>query len=286
MKTALERVNISVLNVGYARTQHKWGGADISSPFARLYYIKAGHACLHLPSEDVDLQPGYMYLVPGFMPHSYECEPNLEFYYMFIYERYGDHMDIFDIYDMPICVKADNAVELLFTNYCQLYPQLSLPYSSAEDFNAHPAYMDYARRYSQMERYEKMQLQGLVWIISSYFMKHAVKAHDHLDDRVVKVCTYVKQNIGKTIRQEQLEDVACLTRSHLNRLFHESYGMSSMQYVIRQKVQYAQQLLLTSDMSVSSVAEAIGISDTSYFIRLFRKQIGFTPQDYRHSVKY
>ena len=131
MKSRLELVNISVLNVGYARTQHRWGGTDISSPFARLYYVTAGKATLHFNNADIELKPGYMYLVPSFMPHSYVCEPGFEFYYMFVYERYGDSTGFFDIYSFPYEVKANEAAELLFVNYCNLYPQLSLPYASA-----------------------------------------------------------------------------------------------------------------------------------------------------------
>ena len=253
MKSKLELVNLIVLNVGYAKTQHKWGGTDISSPFARLYYVTAGKATLHFNNHDIELKHGYMYLVPSFMPHSYVCEPGFEFYYMFVYERYGDSTGFFDIYRFPYEVKANEAANLLFINYCNLYPQLSLPYSSAEDFNNHPAYRDYATRYQAMERYEKMQLQGFVWIVASYFMKHAEKISDNTDERVLKVCSYLKEHIGDKIVLDELSDVACVTKSHLGRLFRSAFDMSPIQYAIRCKIQYAQGLLLTTNMSVRSV---------------------------------
>jgi AraC-like DNA-binding protein len=34
-------------------------------------------------------------------------------------------------------------------------------------------------------------------------------------------------------------------------------------------------------MSIQEIAQAVGMDDSSYFIRLFKKQIGFTPQEYR-----
>lgn len=286
MNFKLELVNISVLNIGYAKTIHRWGGTDISSPFARLYYVRSGRAKLHFPDCDVDLQPGYMYLVPSFMPHSYVCEPGFEFYYMFVYERYGDQTSFFDIYTFPYMVKGNEASELLFANFCHLYPQLNLPYSSAEDFNAHPAYRDYARRYMRMERYEKMQLQGFVWIVASYFMKHSQKRAQNTDARVLKVCQYIKQNIHTSITLEQMADVACVTKSYIGKLFNETLGISPLQYVIKCKIQYAQSILLTTDIPVKKIAAKIGIEDVSYFIRLFKKNIGFTPQDYRDSFKY
>lgn len=286
MKFGLELVNISVLNIGYAKTTHKWGGTDISSPFARLYYIKSGKAKVHFHDHNLTLEPGYMYLVPSFMPHSYECEPGFEFYYMFVYERYGDQSGFFDIYSFPYVVKANEAAELLFINYCHLYPQLSLPYSSAEDFNNHPTYRDYAYRYMDMERYEKLQLQGLVWIVTSYFMKHAQKRASNTDERVLRVCQYVKQNVDKVIGLDEMAVIACVTKSHIGKLFQANLKTSPIQYVIKCKIQYAQCLLLTTDEPVKTVAKKIGIDDVSYFIRLFKKNIGFTPQDYRESLKY
>lgn len=281
MRSSLELLKIIVLNVGYARTMHHWGEKDLSSPFARLYYIKEGEAWLHLPDRDIAVKPGYMYLVPTFVPHSYECNPGFAFYYMFIYEQYHDINGLFDTYEFPIEVKANEAIDLLFTNYCSLYPQLSLPYSSAKDFESHPAYKDYALRYTQMERYEKMQLQGLVSIIGSYFMKHARLRESQEDDRIRKIVEYCQENTERNITVDMLADIACVTKSHLMRLFREKMGVSPLQYITRKKIQLAQRLLLTTDMTVKEISEKTGLTDSSYFIRVFKKNIGFTPQDYR-----
>lgn len=282
----LEMANLCVLNVGYAQTQHQWGGTDISSPFARIYYVKEGRAILHLPDRDIELTPGYMYLLPCFLPHSYLCDPGFKFYYMFVYMRYGEQQGLFDGHTLPYQVKANEATDLLFTNFCQLYPQLSLPYSSAADFDDHPAYRDYARRYMEMERWEKMQLQGLVWILMSYFMKHASQHAEDTDPRVLKVSQFIMDDIQQTPTLEQMANIANVAKSHLSRIFNEAFGVSPLQYVIRCKVQHAQTLLLTSNMSIRDIALEVGFPDVSYFIRLFKKNIGFTPQDYRESLKY
>lgn len=296
MLQSFEQSNVMVLNVGYAKTKHHWGEKDFSSPFARLYYVKEGEAWLHLPDKDIAVKPGYMYLVPTFVPHSYECNPGFAFYYMFIYELYQNALaqtgaeqgvmgGFFDVYEFPIEVKANEAIDLLFTNYCNLYPQLSLPYSSADDFSNHPAYRDYATRYTQMDAYEKMQLRGMVLIISSYFMKHAVVRHEQKDDRIRKIVEFCQQNADKDITIDDLTDIACITKAHLMRIFREKMGVSPLQYIIRKKIQLAQGLLLTTDMSVRQIAARVGINDSSYFIRIFRKNIGFTPQDYRNKLK-
>ena len=102
----------------------------------------------------------------------------------------------------------------------------------------------------------------------------------------MSVCSYLKEHIADKVTLDELANVACVTKSHLSRLFRSAYDLSPIQYAIRCKIQFAQGLLLTTDMSVKTVAEKIGIDDVSYFIRLFKKTIGFTPLDYRERLKY
>lgn len=284
MKTDLELVNICVLNAGYAQVSQHWEGKGLSSPFARLYYVKEGEGTISTPEEELTMKPGNMYLVPSFMPHSMMCQSGLGFYYLFVYERYGTQSDIFDLYSFPYEVEANQAIDLLFENYCNYYPELTLPYASAEDFYAHPSYREYAIRYAQMDRSQKMQLQGFVWIVASFFMAKAQKIEE-MDERLLKVIDYVKENVGKVIEIETLANMVCLTKSHLERLFREKLGTSPLQYILRTKIQCAQRLLMTTNYSIQVIAHEVGFDDPSYFIRVFRQKIGFTPQDYRVNLK-
>ena len=284
MKTDLELVNICVLNAGYAQVSQHWEGKGLSSPFARLYYVKEGEGTISTPEAELTMKPGNMYLVPSFMPHSMTCQSGLRFYYLFVYERYGTQSDIFDLYSFPYKVEANQAIDLLFENYCNYYPELTLPYASAEDFYAHPSYREYAIRYAQMDRAQKMQLQGFVWIVASFFMAKAQKIEE-MDERLLKVIDYVKENVGKVIETETLANMVCLTKSHLERLFREKLGTSPLQYILRTKIQCAQRLLMTTNYSIQVIAHEVGFDDPSYFIRVFRQKIGFTPQDYRMNLK-
>lgn len=284
MKTDLELVNICVLNAGYAQVSQHWEGKGLSSPFARLYYVKEGEGTISTPEAELTMKPGNMYLVPSFMPHSMTCLSGLRFYYLFVYERYGTQSDIFDLYSFPYEVEANQAIDLLFENYCNYYPELTLPYASAEDFYAHPSYREYAIRYAQMDRSQKMQLQGFVWIVASFFMAKAQKIEE-MDERLLKVIDYVKENVGKVIETETLANMVCLTKSHLERLFREKLGTSPLQYILRTKIQCAQRLLMTTNYSIQVIAHEVGFDDPSYFIRVFRQKIGFTPQDYRMNLK-
>lgn len=285
MKTDLEMVNVCVLNAGYTKTTSAWSGEGLSSPFVRLYYVKAGRAILTLPDVTFDVKPGHMYLVPPFTTHNLLCEAGMEFYYLFVYERYGKQTDLFDIYSFPGETEANEAIDLLFSHYCNYYPELHLPYSSGEEFYGHPAFQEYAERYANLDRFMKMQLQGFVWIVGSFFMKHASKRLGEMDERLLRVVEYIKQHIKEELSLEELASMVCITKSHLGRLFRESLGQSPLQFILNTRIKGAQRLLITTEMSVASIAREVGFNDVSYFIRSFRNRLDFTPQEYRERLR-
>lgn len=273
-----------VLNLGYAQTRHHWGHRDISSPFARLYYVKEGRAVLHLAQGDVEATPGHMYLVPAYVPHSYDCDPGFHFYYLFVIQWLERGVSVFQTYDFPIEVRSNEATQLLFDNYCHLYPQLNLPSQDAALFDTHPSYRQYVQAYLQMPHYERLQLHGLVEILFSYFVKHAKPRALMSDQRITELMRYVQTHIAEPLSTEYLAQRACVTKCHLIRLFRSSLGITPLHYVTRCKVQRAQTLLLRTDLSVRQVGEAVGFRDVSYFIRIFRRQLGFTPLEYRDKL--
>ena len=108
---------------------------------------------------------------------------------------------------------------------------------------------------------------------------------EQIDERLLKVIAFIKENVSKETDIEALSDIACVTKSHLERLFREKLGTTPLQYILRTKIQCAQRLLMTTNYSINVIANEVGFADTSYFIRIFRQKIGFTPQDYRQKLR-
>ena len=69
-----------VLNIGLAQHNADWNWKNVSSPFARLYYVTEGSAKIILPDHTVSLRKGYMYFIPAFTSHSYECTSSFTHY--------------------------------------------------------------------------------------------------------------------------------------------------------------------------------------------------------------
>ena len=83
-----------------------------------------------------------------------------------------------------------------------------------------------------------------------------------------------------------VEDIAAhlgISRTHLYRLFHRFLAVSPNEYLARFRVQSACAMLSSSNLSVKSIAHAVGYEDQLYFSKVFRRLTGETPTGYRQS---
>lgn len=72
-----------------------------------------------------------------------------------------------------------------------------------------------------------------------------------------------------------------INRNRLSYVFKRHSGMGPAEYVLKYRINMAQKMLFTSDVSVQQIAETVGITDPFYFSRVFKKQFGLSPTEYR-----
>ena len=277
----LAATDFLVTNIGYEVQDHRSLNTDISSPFARIFFVRSGRAVFHLPQGDIEARPGNLYLIPNYVSHAYECEPGFSAFYLYVFQRIHRQTDIFDLYEFPTEVQANESIDALLETYCRTFPQLSLPPHDTNAFKNHRAYHQYVQQYCNLQLHERMQLLGLIAIVFSFFMKSGRPRIEVTDPRIAQLVSYIQEHLTETISIQSLADRACLTKSYLIRTFRDTLGQTPLQYILQKKIQKAQTMLLGTELNVNEVARAVGFADTSYFIRLFRKNLGFTPQEYR-----
>ncbi|WP_287022346.1 helix-turn-helix domain-containing protein [Cohnella sp.] len=102
---------------------------------------------------------------------------------------------------------------------------------------------------------------------------------------IQKIKTYVLEHLDQELSREELASYVYLNPAYLSRLFRKETGMVLTEYILREKMRRASELLLASDRSISEIAESLGYGNFSYFARLFRKVYGVTPHEYRKSLR-
>jgi AraC family transcriptional regulator len=96
-----------------------------------------------------------------------------------------------------------------------------------------------------------------------------------------RVASYVAEHLGSRIRTTDLAAVAQLSTSHFTRAFKETFGETPLGYVSRQRMCYAQDLMLRSGERLSQIALTCGHCDQSHFTRVFRRKVGMSPRAWR-----
>lgn len=98
---------------------------------------------------------------------------------------------------------------------------------------------------------------------------------------------YIKSNYKNKITVDALCEVANIERSYLFRIFRKHVGMSPQQYVIEYKLAMAAKLLEIGELNISEIAKNVGYDDQFAFSKLFKKQYGISPLEYKkNSILY
>ena len=280
----IESMNLMLLNVGLAHHNADWNWQKVSSPFIRIYYVTEGEAVLHLPDNDVLLRPGHLYSIPAYTTHSYECSGPFSHYYLHIYEGLKDGMNLQELYELPTEVEGTETCIHLFSHLCERLPHAHLPHSNPYSYDTSSQTLHYVQRYHDMALWEKMELRGAMLMIMSHFMHQARFRQRTLDERMKRVLAFIHAHICESIDVEQLATEVCVTKTYFIKLFKGEFGIPPLQYINKKKIEKAQLLLFSTDKPVKELAYDLGFSDHNYFIRLFHKLTGSTPQEYRRKL--
>ena len=93
--------------------------------------------------------------------------------------------------------------------------------------------------------------------------------------------SYIRSNLHMPLRIDEVAEHVNLSAGYFSVLFHRETGMAFSDYVLKRRIETAQNMLRYSDYSSTEISEILAFSSQSYFIRCFRKQIGMTPSEYR-----
>jgi len=102
---------------------------------------------------------------------------------------------------------------------------------------------------------------------------------------VKRAIEYIQGNYHIPIKVTDVADYVCINRSYLYSLFQEELEMSPRQFLSRYRITKAAELLLTSSLSVESIALSTGYNDTFVFTKAFKQLTGMSPTVYRKEKK-
>lgn len=103
-------------------------------------------------------------------------------------------------------------------------------------------------------------------------------------DVTTRAMEFTNKNFNKDITLESLAAEVGLSSQYLSRVFKEKYGTNFIDYITKKRLEYAEELLLKGNMNIKEISRMSGYQDSNYFCKLFKKDTGLSPKQFRTKV--
>jgi len=102
------------------------------------------------------------------------------------------------------------------------------------------------------------------------------------DQRIKEIKQYIINNLKNDLNLEIIASVIHLSSCYCSTFFKQQTGTSLTQYILQQRIDKAKNLIATTDMQLSEIAEQCGFKNYNYFCQVFKKYIGITASECRN----
>lgn len=101
---------------------------------------------------------------------------------------------------------------------------------------------------------------------------------------VGQAITLVQYDLNADLKLKTIAEKLNVNSSYLSTLFHKEVGCTLTEYTNKQRIERSIHLLQLTAKTVQEISSECGFQDVNYFIKLFKKQTGFTPSRYRSQL--
>lgn len=119
-------------------------------------------------------------------------------------------------------------------------------------------------------------------VVEDYAQRMHLLKKQNRYPRAVTICIdYIYDNLHTKLTLPDLAKAAGLSAGYLSKLFRREVGMNVSEYILKKRIEAAENMLRFSELSCLAIADYLCFSSESHFIQVFRRQTGLTPKRYR-----
>lgn len=252
------QMDINIVEADVNRVDNTWNKVVTFFPYYRLYYIRDGHARMHLSDAELDLCPNNIYFIPAFSVAGADCEDTLDHLWFHFHLDFGT-VNYLSIIKPALSVPANPHDEAIFEDIISSF--------RSPDYDSPVV---------------RLRVDGLCRYIFSRFLPQNYES-DHLSalSRFIPVLQYIDAHLSEKISNADLAALMYLNTNYFADLFTRQFSMPPKQYVLHKRISAAATMLLENDRTVKEIAFSLGFENEIYFNRLFKKFTGVPPGAYR-----
>ena len=265
MPTASEtakRLFFYVQECGYFQTDDSYYTERANLNSFLVIFTLSGKGILHYQGEIYELTPGYACLINCNEQHFYQCPKDSQWEFLWMHFNGANALGYYEEF-------VKNGFHML---HCQdtFFIESTL------------------RRLIALHQKtnvttELLSSQLITNILTEFLTDTCIGSQSSfvLPQIVLETKRYIDKHFREPLSLDQLCELQHISKYHLAHEFKKYVGMPVNEYIIRARLSYAKELLRFSKLSVNEIADRIGISQPSYFIRIFKERESMTPNQFR-----
>jgi AraC-like DNA-binding protein len=277
--------NFSLLHVDHVKLNKKWNYTNVISPYFRIYYIDEGEGFITNKQEKIKLQQGHLYIVPSFTLCHLFCKSYLSQYFLHFFEDSIEGISLFENNRRVIKVLARDTDIINFKRLLELNPGRGINRSdNPAEYEKHVYYKSYQELNKTMSDATYFETQGIILQFISRFLssrRFKTNTSDPVSSKVLEAMQHIQVNLKENLTVSYLAERANLHQDYFSRLFLKYAGQRPLSYLHEKRIERAQYLIATTNLSFAEIAERIGFENSSHFSKVFKKVTSVTPGEYQ-----
>lgn len=284
MEKNLLNYKFSLLHIDYVKLNKKWNYSNVISPYYRIYYIDEGEGFIVSKRGKIKLEPGYFYLLPSFTLCNLFCKAYLSQYFLHFFEESVEGLSLFENNRRVIKVPAGNTDIGNFKRLLEINPGRGINRSdNPKEYEKYTYYKSYQQLNKTTSDSAFFETQGIILqFVSRFLNEREFKSNtpDPIASKILEAMRYI-QITRENLTVSYLAERANLHQDYFSRLFLRYAGQRPLSYIHEKRIERAQYLIATTDLSYAEIAEEIGFENLSHFSKVFKKVLNLTPGEYK-----
>ena len=144
------------------------------------------------------------------------------------------------------------------------------------------------RKATELKYGRELRLQGLLGIFLSELIeeagKHVVISSNYKEVYIKKSLQFVETNYSRKLSISEMAKSVGLNKNYFSAFFKENMGVTPQQYIIKFRINKACELMSNRGLTISDISRSVGYDDTLGFSKIFKKEKGISPKNYREKI--
>ncbi|MBS4195682.1 AraC family transcriptional regulator [Lederbergia citri] len=241
-----------------------------------IYFFHEGNATYLINNLIYDLKPGDMLIFNG--EHSHKVNPGNGTY---IRSYINFHLDyIKQIID-------DNIYQNIQTIF-ELNNGFLIRWTIEE-------LIEVEKIFSNINEENRKEEVGYQSMIESYLGQLLIKIYrkskgvsinlqcKQKNNHAQRILKYINENFMKDLTLDHIAETVHLNKYYMSHCFKEVTGFTINKYIAQKRIEEGKKLLLSTELSISSISCKIGLNSAVHFSRLFKQYEKIPPKEFRKS---